>query len=191
MTSDHPRVLSVALAIAFGLAAGAAAETIAGTDLKAAELVAELPWAFAVTVEPATEEAAVRTTRYRFKSTTPIRNTAAGAVYLRADLAALEHADASSAEAAFDELLAGADPNTGLGYAWDQLLLSGALIYRLHAGCLFSEANFQRIAERLEGAVRRTRADLQVVACRCGGGCREVSATPPTPTPREGGAHGF
>ncbi len=30
MTSDHPRVLSIALAIAFGLAAGAAAETVAG-----------------------------------------------------------------------------------------------------------------------------------------------------------------
>ncbi len=32
MTSDHPRVLSLALALAFGLAAGAAAATIAGTD---------------------------------------------------------------------------------------------------------------------------------------------------------------
>ncbi len=37
MTSDHPRILTVALAITFGLAAGAAAETIAGTGLEAAE----------------------------------------------------------------------------------------------------------------------------------------------------------
>ncbi len=191
MTSDHPRVLSVALTIAFGLAADAAAETIAGTDLEAAELVAELPWAFEVVVEPATEEAAVRTTRYRFRSTASIRKTAAGDVYLRAELTALEHADAGSAEAAFEELLAGADPDTGLSYAWDQLLRSGALIYRLHAGCTFSEETFRRLAERLEEAVRCTGADLRVVACRCGGGCQEVSAAPPTPTQSEDGKHGF
>ncbi len=136
MASDYPRVLitTAALAAALGFAAGAAAEIVAGTDLEAAKLVADLPWAFEVTVEPATEDAAIRITRYRFKSTAPIEKTAAGVVFLQADLTALEHADASSAEAAFDELLAGADPNIGLSYAWDKLLLSGALIYRLHAG---------------------------------------------------------
>ncbi len=97
----------------------------------------------------------------------------------------LKHADASSAEAAFEELLAGADPNIGLSYAWDKLLLSGTLIYRLHAGCIFSEANFRRRAERLEGAVRRrTGSDLRVVACRCGGGCREMPAAA-VPSPPE------
>ncbi len=184
MTSDHPRVLitAAALAVVVGLAAAAAAaETIAGTDLEAAELVADLPWAFEVTVEPATEEAAVRTTRYRFKSTAPVEKTAAGAIYLRANLTALEYADASSAETAFEELLAGADPNIGLSYAWDKLLLSGTLIYRVHAGCIFSEENFRRMAERLEGAVRRrTGADLRVATCWCGGGCQEApTAAPP------------
>ncbi len=193
MTSDHPRVLSVALAIAFGLAAGVAAETIAGTDLETADLVADLPWSFEVTVEPATgDDSPLQVTRYRFKSTAPIERTAAGAVYLRAELTALEHANAGSAEAAFEELLAGADPDTGLSYAWDQLLLSGALVFRRHAGCTFSEESFRRVAERLEGAVQRlTEADLRVAACRCGGGCREVSATPPSPAPRKEGAHGF
>ncbi len=179
MTSDHPRVLGVALAITFGLAAGAAAETIAGTDLATAELVADLPWPFEVTVEQATEEAAVKTTRYRFKSAAPIRKTAAGGMYLRVELTTFEHGDADAAEAAFEELLAGADPDIGLSYAWHQLLLRGALIYRLHAGCTFSAENFRRIAERLEVAVRRrTGADLRIAACRCGGGCREVP--PPT-----------
>ncbi len=177
MTSDHPRVLSVALAITFGLAAGAAAETIAGTNLEAAELVADLPWAFDVTVEPSTEEATVRTTRYRYKSIAPIERTSAGNTYLRIELTAREHGDARSAEGAFDELLAGADPRIGLSYAWDQLLLSGALVYRLHAGCIFSEENYQRMAEQLETAVRRrTGADLRVVDCRCGGGCRSQLA---------------
>ena len=183
MTSDHPRglITIAALAAALGFAAGSApAETIAGTDLEAAELVADLPWAFEVTVEPATEKAAVRTTRYRFKSTVPIEMTAAGNIYLRAAMTALEHADASSAEAALEELLVGADPNIGLSYAWDKLLLSGALIYCLHAGCIFSEENFRRMAERLEGGVRRRRgADLRVVACWCGGGCQEVPALAP------------
>ena len=45
----------MALAIAFELAVGAAAESIAGTDLEAAELIADLPWAFEVTIEPAGE----------------------------------------------------------------------------------------------------------------------------------------
>lgn len=178
MTSDHSRILiTAALAAAIGLAtAGAAAETIVGTDLEAAELVADLLWTFEVTAEPPTDiEADVRTTRYRFQSTTPNTRTAPGDVYLRAELTVLEHDDASSAEAAFEELLASADPNIGLSYAWDQLLLSGSLIYRLHAECTFSEENFRRIAERLEAAVRR-RATARVVTCRCGGGCREVSA---------------
>ncbi len=84
----------MALAITFGLAAGAAAETIAGTDFEAAELVADLPRAFEVAV---TEEATVRTTRYRFSSAGPIRKTAVG--------------DVGTAEGAFKKLLV--DPNTG------------------------------------------------------------------------------
>lgn len=61
MISDHPGVLisTAALALIFVLAAGAAAETIAGTDLEAAELVADLPWAFEVTVEPTIEDAPI------------------------------------------------------------------------------------------------------------------------------------
>ena len=181
MTPGHSRSLNTiaALAAALGLAAGAAAESIAGTDLEAAGLVADLPWAFEVAVEPATEGTAVRTTRYRFKSTTPIEKTAAGNIYLRADLTALEYGDASSAEAAFEELLASADPNIGLSYAWDQLLLSGARIYHLHAGCIFSEENFRRMAEQLEGPVRRrTESDLRITTCWCGGGCQEIPTAP-------------
>lgn len=192
MTSNHPRVLISTAALAFVLAAGAAAETIAGTDLEAAGLVADLPWAFEVTVEPATEDAEVRTTRCCFKSTAPIRRTEAGAEYLRVDLRVLEHENAGSAEAAFEELLADADPNIGLSYAWDRVLLSGALIYRLHAGCLFSEGNFQRIAEWLEEAVRRrTGSDLRVVACWCGSGCEELSAVHAPSAQHKGGSHGF
>ncbi len=183
MTSDHSRSLITTAALAVVvLTAGAAAETIVGTDLKAAELVAGPPWSFEVTVEPASEgdDGPAPITRYRFQSTTPNTRTAPGDVYLRAELTALKHGDASSAEAAFDDLLAGADPDTGLSYAWDQLLLSDALIYRLHAECTFSEENFQRMAERLERAVRlRIGADLRVAGCRCGGGCREVPAAPP------------
>ncbi len=185
MTSDHPRVLitTAVMAIALGLAAGAGAETIAGTDLEAAELVADLPWAFEVAVEPATDdEGSVRTSRYRFQCTKPKTKTAPG-YFLLAELTALKHERASSAESAFEELLAGApstDPETWLGYAWGHLVLSGALIYRLHAECTFSEESFRRIAERLEGAVRRRRGtDLRVADCRCGGGCREVPTTPP------------
>ncbi len=145
--------------------------------------MADLPWTFEVTVVPATEASAVATTRYRFRSTTPNTRTAPGDVYLRAELTAIKHADAEAAEAAFEELLAGADPDTGLTYAWDHLLLSGPLIYRLHAECTFSEESFRRMAERSETAVRRRKgADLRVVACRCGGGCREVPA--PSAQPR-------
>ena len=79
MTPDHRRapisclalaISCLALAMAVAAAAPGAAETIAGTDLKAAELVAGLPWAFEVTVEPV-DEGPVRTTRHRFKSTAP------------------------------------------------------------------------------------------------------------------------
>ncbi len=174
--SDHPRILIITAALAVALATGAAGETIAGTELEATQLVSDLPWAFEVTIEPATEEAGVTTTRYRFKSTAPIEKTAEGATYLRTKLTVLEYGEARSADAAFEELLAGADPRIGLSYAWDSVLLSGALIYRLHAGCLFSKANFRRLADRLEEAVRRTASDLRAAFCWCGSGCEEVLA---------------
>lgn len=158
------------------VAAPVAAETIAGTDLEAAELLmADLPWAFEVQFEPivpGSAEAPVRTTRHLFKSTAPIKTTAAGGVYLRAEMTTYEHADSQSARAAFDNLLAGADTDTGLSYAWDRLLLSGAVVvYHLLAECTFSEETFRRVAERLKAAVQHP--GLQVL-CRCGDGCREV-----------------
>lgn len=170
MTSDHrrARIGYLALVMAVVAAAPAAAEIIASADLEAAELVAELPWTFEVTVEPGGEEP-VRTTRHRFKSTAPIEKTAAGNVYLRAELTTYEHGDTESAQAAFDDVLAGADPVIGLSYAWDRLLRSGAVVYHLHAGCTWSEENFQRVAARLEAAAKPP--DLRV-ACRCGGGCK-------------------
>ncbi len=183
MTSDHPKVLisyGLALLLAIVGAAPVAAETIAATNLEAAELLADLPWAFEVTVgphepgEPGGGEEAVKTTWYRFKSTTPDTTTAPGDVYLRAELTTYEHADAQSARAGFDDLLASADPDIGLSYAWDRLLRSGAVIYHLHAECTFSEETFQQVAGRLEAALLR-QPDLRV-ACRCGGGCREVPA---------------
>lgn len=91
MTSDHPRVLitAAALAAALGLAAGAAAETIAGTDLEAAGLVADLPWAFEVTVEPTTEEAAVRNHPVPLQVDRPDRSQ------VRAELCHMCHVDPS------------------------------------------------------------------------------------------------
>lgn len=178
MGSDHPRVFIsyLALAVAFVAAAPGAAETIAGTGLDAAELVAELPWTFEVTsLQSVNRQETLWTTRYRFKSTAPIEKTAEGNVYLRAELTTYEHADAESARAAFDDLLAGADPDIGLSYAWDRLLRSSAVVYHLHAGCLWSEENFQRLAGRLEAAVQRP--DHRA-ACRCGGGCQELPAEP-------------
>ncbi len=189
------RILSTALlATAVGILSfvvAAAAQPIFGNDLEAAELVAGLPWAFEVAVEaPAEAEdgsgsAAVKVTRYRFKSTEPYSETAAGKVYLRLQLTTSEHGDVAAAEAAFDELLASADPDTGLSYAWDDLLLSGAVLYHLHAPCLFSEENFQRLVSRLEAAVQRQgqARSPRAFACRCGGGCREVAAAPEAPSP--------
>ena len=175
MSPDHrrARISYLALLVTVVAASPGAAETIAGTDLEAAELVADLPWSFEVAsepIEPGSAEGPARATRHRFKSAAPIESTAAGDIYLRAELTTYEHVDAESARAAFDDLLAGADPDIGLSYAWDRLLRSGAVVYCLHGGCLWSQEAFQRVAERLEAAVRPD----QRIACRCGGGCREL-----------------
>lgn len=177
MNSDRPRDLiscCVALLMTVLYAAPVTAETIAGTDLADTDLIADLPWAFEVTSgprEPGSVEWPVRS-RHRFKSTTPIKKSAIGDVYLRTELTTYEHDDAVTARSGFEDLLVGADPDTGLSYAWDLLLLSGAVVYHLHAECTWSEESFQQVAGRLEGAIRCAH---QRVACRCGGGCRELT----------------
>lgn len=181
-TPDHPRSplgFGLALVVAISIAAPTLAETIAGTHLEAAMLVAELPWTFEARVEPpSTREGGqepVWIKRYHFKTMEPIDKTAAGATYLRADLTTSEHAGTEFGRSALEDLLTNADPDTGLSYAWDHLLQSGAMVYHLHAGCTFSEDAFQKMAGRIEEAVRHRPFDLRVVTCRCGGGCRERS----------------
>ncbi len=159
----------------------ASQQIVPGTDQKVEGLVADLPWSFEITQENSIDSKAseepTQMTRFRFKSTEPYEETSDGKIYLRLRLSTFEHDTALAAESAFDELLGNADPGFGISYAWDQIFVSGTMVYHLHAPCLFSKDRFRQIVTILEGSIRRRSANnLRVMTCWCGSGCEEKPA---------------
>jgi hypothetical protein len=182
------RLLTLALIpVASALAADSppAAETggatIEGTEVPAIALTRDLPWDFeVVAVEQVTDGPVstaaelVRGERIRLRSREPVTRAAAGPLYLRVELTSLRFADPSEASMALDDLLARADPDTGLSYAWDVALAAGCRLHLLHAPCTLAEQHVATMAAALEQAVVVDPEHRPRVAwCRCGGGCRE------------------
>lgn len=79
--------------------------------------------------------------------------------------------DRASAKAAFDALLAGADPNTGLSYAWDWVALGGAQVIHVWAPCRFSRKNAHHIFASAKRALFPGPRPDDAFHCDCGGGC--------------------
>lgn len=133
-------------------------------------IVHDLGWRFVVTTE---EADASRTVRHEYVSVEPVDDTPTERTFLRASLTATSFPTAEHALATFTELAASADPDIGLSYAWDYVVLDGPRIFHLHAGCLFSDDAFAVMTVNLDrwSAAGPDRALL----CRCGAGCETTT----------------
>jgi hypothetical protein len=106
-------------------------------------------------------------TLHRFKSEKPV----ADRTYLRFSVTVTSYGRPETAETAFDSLLEEADPDTGLSYAWDTVLLSDERVVHLWAPCLFSRENFGILEGNLASATIGKSASTSI-RCSCGGGCK-------------------
>ncbi len=108
---------------------------------------------------------------FAFRSSKPISEEQGRKTFLRFDVTLEHFPDQASADAAFSfsALMKKADPNIGLSYAWDEVMLEGSTLVHLAAPCLFSKANFTRLAANLETALGRS--PERTLRCECGFGC--------------------
>ncbi|MEN8164054.1 MAG: hypothetical protein ABFS37_07990 [Acidobacteriota bacterium] len=134
-------------------------------------IIQDLLWDFSVSTE---QSDAGKTTRTLFVSSEPIEESSAGGIFLRASLTTRTFDQPALASEAFAEQADDADPDTGLTYAWDLVLLDETRIHHLHADCLFSEEAFDAMSANLLEVVIPTSGS--VIRCRCGGGCRQTNA---------------
>ncbi len=111
------------------------------------------------------ERAETSKTVHSFKSTKPV----AKRTWLRFHVTVRDFETQPQATAAFQTLVRRADPNQGLSYAWDTVLLADKQVVHLAAPCLFSRKNYGRLAANLRGVVgaKATRS----IHCHCGSGC--------------------
>ncbi|HBH36568.1 MAG TPA: hypothetical protein DDW45_09635 [Gammaproteobacteria bacterium] len=151
----------------------AVAETADETKVDYSVIFDGLPWEFRHTSTPLKEEQAETSTRYDFVSIKPLKKTARGAIYLKADLTVIAYRSSETATEALRNIQGKAHPDMGLSYAWDYLLLQDKRLYHLHSGCVMSEENFDIMVKNLRKGISRE-GDIQQAAlrCRCGGGCR-------------------
>ena len=139
------------------------------------ELMQGLPWEFkrnssSITAEEGDASAEIR---WEFVSAKPVRMSAGGSLYLRADLTVSEFGKAGVAESRWQALLEKAHPDMGLSYAWDYLIFRGQVIYRLHADCTFSDSGFDSMIANLKAMLPQEDIEkAQTIRCSCGGGCR-------------------
>ncbi len=133
-------------------------------------IVQGLPWNFSVSTE---QSDAGKTTRTLFVSNEPIENSGAGAVYLRASVETRTFDRPEQAAEAFAKQALDAQPDTGLTYAWDLLVLDGNQLHNSHAPCLFSEESFDMMSANLLKMI--SAPSDSVLRCRCGGGCRQTN----------------
>jgi hypothetical protein len=172
-------VAGVVLAAGGAVAEDRSDPAIPGSDVPVVSLGAALPWDFEVEdaeVLSAEELAEVGEVtagqRVVLRTTRPIRRSPGGDLYLDIELTSLRFADRGECSRALDDVVSGADPDTGLSYGWDILVASGSWLQHLHADCTLAEGHVGTVATVLVDAVARgVEAAPRVVRCRCGGGC--------------------
>lgn len=172
------RVLAFVCLCAGIFHAGAGAEALKEPADKAAmdysSIMSGLPWHFihaSGQVDNKKEQEGT-SVRYQFVSTEPLGKTTQRHAYLRADLTVTDFNSPELAAEGFRLIQEKADPDMGLSYAWDYLILNDTRLYHIHTGCMMSEGNFGIMVGNLRQAVLQGESDQwQALQCTCGGGC--------------------
>lgn len=103
----------------------------------------------------------------RFKSRAPVMVRGSGQTILRFHVTILTYDTAARARTAGEALLASADPNTGLSYAWDRVMAVDRHLVWLSAPCLMSRHVWDRLASQCDKAV----SPQWTFNCTCGRSC--------------------
>lgn len=183
--SPHRKSWYLLVALGLFQANCIAAELIPGTDVPVDAIISGLPWEFFVSGMRKEQEARTSVLEaprpvgefvHNIESSKPCARSGSQGdrTCLRANLTSRSFSDPARARQRYLEMLDSADPDTGLTYAWDLVILNGRHLYRLHAGCLFSEDSFESMSSRLATAViGQDGSAARRFVCRCGGGCAE------------------
>jgi hypothetical protein len=131
-------------------------------------LFADLPGRFVIDSTQDGEQGLV----FRLRSAEVIGSRPRGPLYLRASVKISELADTTAATAEVLRRLAAADPDVGLSYAWDFVIVGVGSVVHLHAACTFSEESFLILAHALTESSLSADPPPAAFWCRCGGGCR-------------------
>ncbi len=84
----------------------------------------------------------------------------------------IKYRDERTARSAHDRLRASANPDTGINYEWNYLVVKGNWMYWLNAGCAYSRNSWDGLVSGFKSDVGIT-GDVSgaTLRCRCGGGC--------------------
>jgi len=138
---------------------------IPGTESSCGELISELPWSFSI------EQKEGANRRIFFESQ---GGTGKGGVHLKMILDISTYRSKKATIDSFVQVLNKADPDMGLTYGWDFIIIQETRLYHLHADCSLSESNFMvmvRVLERILGLSSNHKPPA--LLCRCGGGCKD------------------
>lgn len=138
--------------------------SIPGSEVSCGELVSELPWLFIIHVK---ESQPIRITYMSLQGNQQSNPN------LNMFLEINDHENREAAAKTFSQMRQQADPDMGLSYAWDQVLIRDKQIYHLHADCTLAEQYFTSMGKALERIIKPSGEHLpQSFFCRCGGGCK-------------------
>ncbi len=85
----------------------------------------------------------------------------------------LEYKDQNTAIGAKNNVRAAANPNTGINYEWNYLLVQDNRMYWLNAGCSVSQKKWSGLVSSFKNDIgARGNRVSSSLSCRCGGGCR-------------------
>ena len=94
-------------------------------------------------------------------------------VHPMAILKVIEYATPDSAQEAYKNIKSSVNPNTGLNYEWNYLVVNGSHMYWLSAMCAFSKAKWNQVLTDFKTSFTVTDdGNLSKLNCKCGGGCK-------------------
>lgn len=138
--------------------------SIPGTATPCYRLVSELPWQFSI------EEEGKENRRIFFKH---LKGKRQAGIPLKISLDVNNFSDQKSAEASFSKINMGANPDTGISYGWDLVLLREKRLFHLHADCTLAEQHFESLVHALTKITSTPDNHTpHALLCRCGGGCK-------------------
>ena len=100
------------------------------------------------------------------------RHMTAERVKPRLTVRVIKYPDGRTARSAHDRLRASANPDTGINYEWNYLVVKGNWMYWLNAGCAYSKSSWDGLVSGFKSDIGVSGDTPAALKCRCGGGCR-------------------